>query len=249
MGSRMSPRSSTTRPWLRPSSGQVSTKPLGQWSQRPGSSTKPYSQMAGNSPKAQRRSVPAAEVMCICLAASMRFDAACTRARSASVGTRRHSTSGGSTASRILVPVCRISCCSGGEQQGHEVEHQVARLERGDGGRVAGQGRGAQVGQRIAAERLLGVDGRQVQPVDARAQVAGGRDRAAQRLRMRVGAREHGDRLAGLEPGQREHLLPGVDQIVVADGHAGLLGGVVAERVRQAGIQSTLVPRKSPSAA
>ena len=38
---------------LSPSSGQVSTKPLGQWSQRPGWSTKPYSQMAGKLPFAR----------------------------------------------------------------------------------------------------------------------------------------------------------------------------------------------------
>ena len=43
----------------------------------------------------------------------MRAAAAFTRVRSASVGTSRASTSGGSTASRIFVPPARISCCSG----------------------------------------------------------------------------------------------------------------------------------------
>ena len=55
------------------------------------------------------------------------------------------------------------------------------------------------------------------------ADAAGGGNGAAQRLRVRVGAREHGDGLAGFEPGQREHLLPGVDQIDIADGHGRLL--------------------------
>ena len=37
-GNIMSPSSITTRPLAEPSSGQVDTKPLGQWSQWPGSS-------------------------------------------------------------------------------------------------------------------------------------------------------------------------------------------------------------------
>src|SRR2546427_4452645 len=53
-------------------------------------STKPYSQMAGKLPRRQRRSVPAAEVMCICPAASISLDAACTRARSPSVRSEEH---------------------------------------------------------------------------------------------------------------------------------------------------------------
>ena len=69
--------------------------------------------MAGNSPSGQRRSVPASDTTLISRAAPMRAAAALTRARSASVGTSRASTSGGSTASRILVPEARISCCSG----------------------------------------------------------------------------------------------------------------------------------------
>ncbi|MNL23367.1 hypothetical protein D3C87_1447530 [compost metagenome] len=88
----------------------------------------------------------------------------------------------------------------GREQQRHQVQHQVAGIQRRDGGGVARQRGRAQVGQRVAADGFFGVDGRQVQPVDARAQVSGGGDRAAQCLRMRVGAGQHGDDLPGFKP-------------------------------------------------
>lgn len=100
-------------PSLPPSLAKVKRKPLGQWSQRPGSSQKPYSEMVGKSPSLKVTSVPAGEVTCIFLAALSSFEAASTRSRSASVGTARTSTSGGSTARRIFVPESRISICSG----------------------------------------------------------------------------------------------------------------------------------------
>ena len=67
------------RPLAMPSSGQVKTKPLGQWSQRPGWSTKPYSPVTGYWPKGSCRSVPALEVTRIRLAFSSRRIPACTR--------------------------------------------------------------------------------------------------------------------------------------------------------------------------
>ncbi|MNV20668.1 hypothetical protein D3C71_1115780 [compost metagenome] len=100
-------------PSLPPSLAKVKRKPLGQWSQRPGSSQKPYSVMTGNSPSWNVTFVPAGDVTCILLAFLSSFDASSTRLRSASVGTARTRTSGGSTASRIFVPDSRISICSG----------------------------------------------------------------------------------------------------------------------------------------
>ncbi len=107
----------------------------------------------------------------------------------------------------------------GREQQRHQVEHEVALAQRGDRGAVAGQRRRAEVGERVAAECLVAVDGRQVEPVDDRAERLRRDQRARQRLRMGGRARQDRDGLARLEARQREDLLPRVDQLGIADWH------------------------------
>ncbi len=95
-----------------PSSGQRAIMQLGQWSQRPGSSARPYCISTGYWPSAQRKSVPAFEVTVISRAGSMKALAARTRAFASGVGIMRSMVSGGSTASSIRVPVRRICSCS-----------------------------------------------------------------------------------------------------------------------------------------
>src|SRR5699024_6636389 len=112
-GIKISPLSMTIVPVALSSLGQVSTKPLGQWSQRPGSSTKPYSLIAGYSPIGQYKSVPAADTIRIDFAFSICLAALVTRSLSSGVGTVRTKISGGSTANRILVPAFKILPCSG----------------------------------------------------------------------------------------------------------------------------------------
>ncbi len=131
-----------------------------------------------------------------------------------------------------------------GEQQGHQVEHQVAGLQGRDRGAVAGQRRGAEIGQRIAAEGLLAVYGRQVQAVHDGAHLLGGDQRAGQRLRMGGGAGEDRHGLPRLEARQRQHALPRVDQLEIANRHVRLRSNQAAAAAGTSG-----APRKSPKAA
>ncbi len=135
----------------------------------------------------------------------------------------------------------------GREQQRHQVQHQVAGLERGDGSRVARQWRGAEICQRVAAQRLVAVDGRQVQAIDDGAHRGGRQLRGAQRLRMGGGAGQHRDGLPGLQPGQREHLAPGLGQVVIAYWH--VLSFLVKQADQAAAWScSSGAPRKSSKA-
>ena len=219
----MSPRSSTTRPCPDRSFGQVARKPLGQWSQRPGASTKPYSSSSGYSPKAQCRSVPAAEVMCIVFAAASCLPPASTRARSASFGTIRASTSGGSTASRMRVPPCRISICSGENSNVIRSSTRSLAFSAARAARLPVRRRRADKGQFVPAERALAVHRRQVQPVDDGAQTARRHRRRGQRLRMRVRRGQDGHHLPGLELREGQHLGPGIQHGGVTDRHGALL--------------------------
>ncbi|MPL92114.1 hypothetical protein SDC9_38211 [bioreactor metagenome] len=105
----------------------------------------------------------------------------------------------------------------GREQHLHRVDHQIGGLQRGERRGVEGEGGLADIARLVARQRLFAVDRRQVDHRQHAAEQADGDARAIHYLHVAVVRGQDCHLFPGLQLALFQHVLPGNDEIGVAD--------------------------------